>query len=156
LSGGSRSDRGQPHDPLPWLQWRCPFDLQYVTHKGIEYKGRHQPIISERLFDTAQRVLDSRQGSGVRERSHHHYLKGWLWCNRCSKRFVVQRTLGRRGGEYYYFFCMGRQEGTCDHPYVPVEEMEKQSSTSTRLARGCRTSSWAKCEPVSMQPLPKT
>src|SRR2546421_10165315 len=79
---------------------RDRYYIGYVTYKGVEYKGRHEPIISERLFDTVQRVLDSHQGSGVRQRSHHHYLKGWLWCNRCGKRFVVQRTLGHRGGEY--------------------------------------------------------
>ncbi len=61
----------------------------------------------------------------MRERKHPHYLKGWVWCNRCGKRFTVQRAIGRAGGEYYYFFCMGRQDGTCDHPYVPVEDMEK-------------------------------
>src|SRR2546425_9643956 len=85
---------------------RDRYYIGYVTYKGVEYKGRHEPIISERLFDTVQRVLDSHQGSGVRQRSHHHYLKGWLWCNRCGKRFVVQRTLGHPGGEYYYFFCV--------------------------------------------------
>src|SRR5947207_6332065 len=44
---------------------------------------------------------------------------------RCGKRLIVQRAVGRHGGEYYYFFCIGRPDGTCDHPYVPVEEMEK-------------------------------
>jgi hypothetical protein len=78
-----------------------------------------------RSYDRGQRVLDAHQGAGVRERSHPHYLKGTVWCQRCGKRFIVQRAVGRRGGEYYYFFCRGRQDGLCDHPYVPVEIMEK-------------------------------
>jgi hypothetical protein len=93
--------------------------------KGAEYEGKHEPLIPEELFDRVQRVLDSQSGSGTRQRTHHHYLKGLLWCDRCSKRFMVQRAVGRRGGEYFYMFCAGRQQGVCDHPYVPVEEMEK-------------------------------
>jgi DNA invertase Pin-like site-specific DNA recombinase len=97
----------------------------YLTYKGMEYKGRHEPLITEELYDRVQRVLDAHQGAGVRERSHPHYLKGTVWCQRCEKRFIVQRAVGQRGGEYYYFFCRGRQDGLCDHPYVPVEVMEK-------------------------------
>jgi len=91
----------------------------------VEYQGRHETFISEELFSRVQRVLDSHQGAGVRERTHPHYLKGWLWCARCGKRFIVQRAVGRHGGEYYYFFCIGRQDSTCDQPYVPVEKMEQ-------------------------------
>src|SRR5262249_24368516 len=104
---------------------RDRYYIGYVTYKGIEYKGRHEALISEELFDAVHRVLDTHSGSGVRYRSHPHYLKGLLWCDRCKTRFIVQRAKGRRGGIYYYFFCRGRQDGICDHPYVPVEVMEK-------------------------------
>jgi site-specific DNA recombinase len=94
-------------------------------YKGIEYPGRHTPLISEDLFDRAQRVLDSHSSSGTRQRTHHHYLKGVVWCARCRQRFIVQRSKGRHGGIYYYFFCGGREDKTCDQPYVPVEVMEQ-------------------------------
>jgi site-specific DNA recombinase len=29
------------------------------------------------------------------------------------------------GGEYFYFFCRGRQEGLCDQPYVNVHTVEQ-------------------------------
>jgi site-specific DNA recombinase len=70
-----------------------------------------------------QKVLDSHQGSGVRQRTHYHYLKGSLWCARCESRFIVQRAKGN-GGVYYYFFCRGRQEKVCDQPYVNVRMLE--------------------------------
>ena len=37
----------------------------------------------------------------------------------------MQRAKGGRGGIYYYFFCTGRQDHICDHPYIPVEVMEQ-------------------------------
>lgn len=97
----------------------------YVTYKGIEYPGRHESLISEELFDRVQKVLDTHSGTGIRQRSHPHYLKSTLWCNRCKRRFIVQRTKGKSGGVYFYFFCTGRQDHICDHPYIPVEVMEQ-------------------------------
>jgi site-specific DNA recombinase len=90
----------------------------------MEYQGRHKPLVSLELFERVQKVLDSHQGSGVRQRTHHHYLKGAMWCARCESRFIVQRAKGN-GGVYYYFFCRGRQEGTCDQPYVNVRTLEQ-------------------------------
>jgi hypothetical protein len=103
---------------------RDRYYVGWVTYKGMEYQGRHETYISADLFERVQRVLDAHQGSGVRQRKHHHYLKGLVWCGRCGKRLILQRAVGRHGGEYFYFLCMGRQEGSCDHPYTPIEEVE--------------------------------
>lgn len=93
-----------------------------VRLKGIEYPGRHQPIVSEELFDRVQRILDAHAGSGTRERQHPHYLKGVVWCGRCKHRYTIMPGRGN-GGEYFYFLCRGRQMKQCDQPYVPVDVM---------------------------------
>jgi site-specific DNA recombinase len=104
---------------------RDRYYLGYVEYDGIEYPGRHEPLITDpELFERAQHVSDAHGGAGTRQRSHNHYLKGLVWCARCKYRFIVQRAVGRGGGEYYYFYCRGRQEGLCDLPSVPVEVME--------------------------------
>src|SRR5918999_4231243 len=96
---------------------RDRYYLGVVQYDGIWYTGRHEPLVTAEVFDRVQRVLDSPQGAGTREREHHHYLKGLLYCGRCRKRFVVQPAKGN-GGVYYYFFCRGRKEDGCDQPYV--------------------------------------
>ncbi len=103
---------------------RDRYYLGYVEYDGIEYAGRHEALISPELFERVQKVLDSHSGTGTRTRTHNHYLKGVLWCARCEHRFIVQRARGN-GGEYFYFFCRGRQEGLCDAPYVNVHAVEQ-------------------------------
>ena len=103
---------------------RDRYYLGYVTFEGIEYKGRHEPLISPELFDRVQRILDSHSGSGARYRTHNHYLKGLLYCGRCKCRLIVMPGRGN-GGTYYYFFCRGRQQGLCDLPYIPIEVLEE-------------------------------
>ena len=80
-----------------------------LVYKGIEYQGRHDPLVSEELFDRVQRVLDAHSGSGVRQRQHPHYLKGVVWCGRCKHRFTIMPGRGN-GGTYFYFLCHGRSK----------------------------------------------
>ena len=103
---------------------RNRFYIGKVLYKGVEYHGRHEPLIDEELFDRVQRILDAHSGSGTRERTHPHYLKGLVWCGRCKHRFTLMPGRGN-GGEYFYFLCRGRQQKLCDHPYVPAAVMEK-------------------------------
>jgi DNA invertase Pin-like site-specific DNA recombinase len=72
-----------------------------VVYKGVEYpNGRHQPLVTVEAFERVQRILDSHSGSGVRYRTHPHYLNGLLWCDWCGHRFILQRAQGRQGGVY--------------------------------------------------------
>jgi hypothetical protein len=38
------------------------------------------------------------------------------------------------GGTYFYFLCRGRQQKKCDHPYVPVDVMERAVEQHYRYA----------------------
>jgi site-specific DNA recombinase len=95
--------------------------IGYVTFKGVEYEGRHQPIIDRYLFERVQEVLRTHHRAGEKQRIHSHYLKGSVFCGRCGSRLCLTNAKGR----YLYFFCLGRQQGSgCPQPYVPAEEVE--------------------------------
>lgn len=49
---------------------RDRYYLGYVTHKGVEYKGRHEPLVDQALFDRVQEILDGHRGGGMRARIH--------------------------------------------------------------------------------------
>jgi site-specific DNA recombinase len=103
-----------------------------LNYKGSEYQGRHEPLIDEALFERVQRLFDSHAGSVTRERQHPHYLKGLVWCDRCKHLFTIMPGRGN-GGTYFYFLCRGRQQKKCDHPYMPVDVMER--AVEQRYAR---------------------
>jgi len=108
---------------------RDRYYLGIVEYQGEEYPGRHEPLVPPELFARVQTELDSHNAAGERQRKHSHYLKGTLWCGRChdqdrESRMILQRAIGRHGGEYWYFFCIRRQDHLCDAPYVQVEDLE--------------------------------
>ena len=93
---------------------------------GVEYQGRHEPLVSIDPFASVQALLTSRNQSTERKRAHPHYLKGTLYCARCGARLSFTRAKGN-GGKYDYFYCLGRhaKRTNCDLPYVPSDVIEQ-------------------------------
>jgi site-specific DNA recombinase len=115
--------------------------LGYVTFQGTEYPGRHQPLISQSLFDRVQEVLAAHDRAGERQRVHAHYLKGSIFCGQCGSRLAF--TLAK--GIYPYFFCLGRQKHrtACQQPNLQVEAVEtavEKYYRSVRIPAGLKGS----------------
>lgn len=113
-----------------------------VNYQDKEYEGRHEPpLIDEELFDRVQETVKSRGKSQERRRVNRHYLTGTLYCAECrrdrgiNQRLVVQRVVGKNGGEYFYFFCPGRQKYGCTQPHHDLFEIERAVERHYRKRR---------------------
>ncbi len=104
--------------------FRDRYYLGYITYNGIEYPGRHEPLITPELFDKVQRVLYTDRNAGTRERVHDHYLKGTVWCARCRRRLILRPSTSKTGRRYFYYICRGVQEADCDLPALPLHKVE--------------------------------
>ncbi|ACY20712.1 Resolvase domain protein [Gordonia bronchialis DSM 43247] len=109
---------------------RDQYYLGYINYKGDVFKGRHEPIVDQELFDRVQEVADFRSKSGQRDRVLQHYLKGALFCARCEHngrmtRLIYTEARGRSGRRYAYFMWRGRQDGICDLPHLPADGVEQ-------------------------------
>ncbi|WP_084458688.1 recombinase family protein [Nocardia caishijiensis] len=107
-----------------------PYYAGHVVYKGQIYPGRHEPIVSQELFDQVQDVLNIRSARGQRDRVLQCYLKGALFCQRChlsgrTARLIYTEPVGRNGTRYAYFLCRGRQDGVCDLPHLRAELVEE-------------------------------
>lgn len=100
-----------------------PFYAGKIVYKGKVYKGRHEAIISEELFDRVQGILKAHNLSGERDRKHQHYLKGTIFCDECGHRLVYSRHKGN-GGTYEYFVCPYNQRRECANGYHRAETVE--------------------------------
>ena len=117
-----------------------PYYAGWVIVDGQLYPGRHQPIVSQDLFDRVQDVLDARSRRGQRDRVTTHYLKGILYCDRCHRegrtsRLIYTEARSRTGDFYGYYVCRGRQQRLCDLPHLPVAQVEDAISRNYRALR---------------------
>jgi hypothetical protein len=105
---------------------RNPYYSGTVRYGGVEYEGRHQPLIDKDTFSRAQAVLAAHGAAHERDRKHHHYLKGSLRCRKCASGLTYVRAKGN-GGTYAYFACIGRIKGTgCKLPYLSADAVEEK------------------------------
>jgi site-specific DNA recombinase len=109
---------------------RSRYYLGEVGYKDEWYPGRHEPLITDALFNAVERLMDSRGYASERRRKHDHYLKGTVWCARCrleeriNRRLILLNATSRQGVKYPYFICRGTQDHTCDIPYSTVDRVE--------------------------------
>ena len=99
--------------------------LGVVTFSGVEYPGRHEPLISSELFYKVQDILQARRKWGERPQRRTHYLKGSLACGLCKRQLSIGYSTGH-GGVYPYFFCLGRhRDKSCRLPYLSFDAIEE-------------------------------
>ncbi len=96
-----------------WVALRNPlycgkiFVPPYKDEVGYFVLGQHEPLISESLFNEAQRVLDGRRRiikpkvvsmDGLP-------LRGFLKCPNCNRMLTGSASKGKMGVYYYYYHC---------------------------------------------------
>ena len=103
-----------------------PFYKGVVRYRGVEYQGSHTALVSEQTWTRVQDALKSKGHSGEKQREHHHYLKGSVYCARCGSRLIITITTNRHNKEYRYFVCLGRHQRRtpCDQKAVFISAVE--------------------------------
>lgn len=104
-----------------------PYYKGVVVYHGVEYPGKHIPLVSAEVFGRVQEVLTAHNVSGERHWKHEHYLKGTIFCAKCGGRLSLTHATGR-GGTYVYFYCLGRKANgqSCWQKALQVELVEQR------------------------------
>jgi site-specific DNA recombinase len=115
----------------------------YVKYEGVEYSGRHEPLVGEALFERVRNVREARHQSREKPRAHAHYLIGSIYCGQCGRALSFELSRGKSGDLYEYFYCLGRQrdKNGCTFIATPValveQLIEKQWATVTLSEQHC-------------------
>ncbi len=110
-----------------------PYYTGIVRYRGVEYQGRHEPLIDKQTFNEVQRQLEAHNFAGEKQRVHHHYLKGSIFCGKknehgkqCRCRLIVCNATSRSKQIYPYFVCICRQLSptSCNQRALLIEHVE--------------------------------
>ncbi len=136
----SKGGPNRPRKPLTVSQMhrllRRPYYKGIVTFRGVQYQGKHQPIVSDEVWNQVQTILDSNR-NGEKRRQHPHYLKGTIFCGHCRSRLCVTYSRGKSGKRYPYYFCVGRHQKrvVCELKHRPLALVEQQIEEHYRLVQ---------------------
>ena len=114
-----------------------PFYCGLFEYCGEVYEGRHDPIISKKLFDKVQDVLKERNkqwSKAVVERVHKPYL-GLFRCGECGMAITGDirnkyYPVKGRHAVYYYYRCTKKNKNiSCSQPHITESDLDKLLTT---------------------------
>ena len=111
------ADKGFTHKNGNWSPNRIKIALRNdlyignVHFGGQTYKGVHEPIIDEHVFNLTAKIFNSHDYSACKNHGNKTYLASLLFCKRCGARYGsnVSRF------EYKYYSCYSRRK---QHPEI--------------------------------------
>jgi len=77
--------------------------LGEIVYNGQTFPGKHQPLISQELFDRVQATLPQKQfATRPKAQQYPYLLSGLLFCSACGRRM---NALSAKSGAYHYYVC---------------------------------------------------
>lgn len=99
------------------------FYLGLMKWKGEVFEGKHEPLISKKLFDKCQDVM-AKRGRVRPDKQHHFAFAGLMKCASCDCSITAQYARGN-GGTYIYYRCT-KKRGACPERYVSEAALTEQ------------------------------
>ena len=99
------------------------FYLGLMKWKGEIFEGKHEPLISKKLFDKCQEVMLKR-GKVQEVRKHHFAFLGLMKCASCGCSITGERQKGHN-----YYRCT-KKKGLCQEKHYLREEALTEQITS--------------------------
>ncbi|MBW2043212.1 MAG: recombinase zinc beta ribbon domain-containing protein [Deltaproteobacteria bacterium] len=99
-----------------------------IQHQGKLYPGEHKGIITKKVFDQVQAIIQENGnggGKGVRNK-HSALLKGLLYCASCGATMAHTYTKKKNRLYRYYVCTTAQKQGSdaCQTPSLPAQEIE--------------------------------
>ena len=104
-------------------------NIGVICYKGEEFPGRHEPIISEEVFQLAQSKMRERSEKARATTKQTHLLTGRIYCGYCGAR-LRYAAWGKKG---YKLMCYSKDKSKpymssgepCELSHLWAEDVEK-------------------------------
>ena len=100
-----------------------PFYCGFFRYAGELYEGKHEPIVSKRLFDKVQGILKENGRPHHKPKNDPRSLCGLFRCGECGMMITAEVQRG-----HVYYRCTKKSAVRCSQPYVREEELTRQLS----------------------------
>jgi len=96
------------------------FYIGLMKYKREIFEGKHEPMISKKLFDKTQKVLAQR-GKPQKQKKHNFVFLGFMKCASCGCSITAEKQK-----EHNYYRCT-KKKGPCQEKhYLREEELTEQ------------------------------
>jgi len=129
----SRSGKVLKRDRISFILSN-PFYVGLFRYAGEIYEGKHQPVISKKIFDRVQEILKQRGRPHHKTKNEPQAFCGLLRCATCGMmitgEYKVKKQKNGNIHNYIYYHCTHKSKKVkCHEPCIRQEELNKQISS---------------------------
>ncbi len=99
-----------------------PFYVGLFRYGGEVHEGKHQPVVSKKIFDKVQEVLQQRGKPKTKGKVVKPFV-GLLSCGECGRSITAEIQKG-----HTYYRCT-KKNIKCEQPYIRQEVLDQQISS---------------------------
>ncbi|MFA6105806.1 MAG: recombinase family protein [Patescibacteria group bacterium] len=96
-----------------------PFYSGVFKYNGELHEGKHEPMITKKLFDEVQTIMQNR-GRPHKIKKHEYIFCSLMKCGSCGCYITAERQKG-----HVYYRCT-KKIGTCEEKYIREEALAEQ------------------------------
>ena len=129
----SRGNKNLKRDRISFILSN-PFYVGLFRYAGEIHEGKHQPVISKKIFDKVQEILKQRGRSHHKTKNEPQVFCGLLKCGTCGMGITGEYKVKRQknGNEHYYtyYHCTRKNKLVkCKEPCIRQESLDEQISS---------------------------
>src|SRR3989338_3942903 len=102
--------------------------FEYPRESGEFYRGQHEPMIDEEIFDTVQHILGNPRRTKAKTKIFPY--TGIMICKGCGAQITAsEKWKHQKNGNvhhYIYYHCTRKKDPNCKQRAIKVEDLEKQ------------------------------
>ncbi len=110
-----------------------PFYTGLFRYAGEVHEGKHQPVVSKKIWDKAQEILKQRGRPHHKQKNEPQAFCGLLSCASCGMmitgEYKVKKQKNGNIHEYVYYHCTKKSKLKCPEPCIRQEELDRQLSS---------------------------
>ena len=111
-----------------------PFYTGLFRYSKELHEGKHEPIITKKIFDEVQEVLKQRGRPHHKTKNEPQAFCGLLHCESCGMgitgEYRVKKQKNGNVHDYIYYHCTKKNKSIkCPEPCIRQEELDKQISS---------------------------
>jgi DNA invertase Pin-like site-specific DNA recombinase len=82
-----------------------PFYYGLIRYNGEYFEGKHEPIITKKLFDECQEVMKRKSKPQKADKMKFFLYRGFFRCGECGYTITADRKIKKSGKQYVYYYC---------------------------------------------------
>ena len=120
-----------------------PFYHGLIRYNGEYFEGKHEPIISKKLFDQVQEVMKQKSKPQIVDKMKYFLYRGFFHCGECGFTITADKKIKKSGKEYTYYYCTKKNPHHECHQNVFTKEENISSQIKTAIQKVSLPGDWA-------------